>query len=285
MHGRVIINRALVTRSPLAADRTGRMNENYDVRGCVHRLEQRRFEKYGLDNGPNRESFDVEFSPTGQVLQQTDYANAGGIYRTSRFTYDDAGRLVRAVEFDEAGIEVAISEFEYSGGRQVCTIIDASGVVTGRHVDEYDGDVLTVMGIYDANGQPRRLKFFEYVEGKLCQSISKYYGYDGKFYKQWVTTYDSAGRVAKTFGLKADGSMLGDGKYMYEYDGEGRPSKVWTFNDWEDVANAVTVSEYVYDQNGNWTERSEYHRSKRDSNWTKKITTRRLTYFPVGDFC
>ena len=259
------------------------MNENYDVRGCVHKLEQRRLSKYELDNRPNLESFDVEFSPTGQVLQQTDYTNAGGIYRISRFAYDDAGRLVRAVEFDEAGIEAAISEFEYSEGRQVCTTTDASGVVTGRHVDEYDGNVLSVLGTYDANEQPRRLKFFEYVEGKLSQSISKYFGYDGKFCKQWITTYDSAGRVAKTFGLKADGSPLGDGKYVYEYDGEGRQIKVWTFNDWESVPNAVRVSEYVYDENGNWTERSDYHRSKGDSNWIKRITTRRLTYFPVGN--
>jgi len=259
------------------------MNENYEVKGCVHTLEQRGRTKYGLDRQLSHESFDVEFSPTGQVLQQTDYTNATAVYGSSRFTYDTAGRLIRTVEFDGAGIEIAISEFEYPEGKRVCTIRDATGVVTGRAVDEFVGNLLTLLGTYDANGRPKRLKSFEYSKGKLSQSVSRYYGYDGKLCEQWITSYDSAGRIAKTFGLKSDGSPLGDGKYAYEYDSEGRRTKIWSFNDWEDVASAVTISKYLDDEKGNWIERSDYHCSKRDSNWTKRIATRRLTYFPAGN--
>jgi hypothetical protein len=257
------------------------MNENYGVKGSVHTLEQRKPWKHGLEHLPNLQSFDVEFSPAGQVLQQTDYTNAEHIYRSSRFVYDDTGRLVRSVEFDGTGIEIAFYEFEYSEGKRVCIARDARGVVTGRDIDEYDRDLLTVLGTYDASGRPKRLKSFKYTKGKLTQSVSKYYGYNGKLCEQWITTYDSEGRVAKTFGLKADGSPLGDGKYAYEYDGGGRQIKVWSFNDRENVANAVTISEYLCDENGNWTERSDYHHSKHYSNWTKRITTRRLTYYPV----
>lgn len=278
---RGIIECASVTRSLLAADRTGRMNEKYEIKGAVHRLEQRRPSKYGLDHLPNRESFDVEFSPAGQVLQETQYTNAEGVYRSSRFVYDDAGKLVRTVEFDRAGLEVAVSEFEYSEARRMWIIRDATGAVTSSGVDEYDGNLQTVLGTYDASGQPKRVKCFEYTNGKLSQSVSKYYGYDGKVCEQWITNYDSAGRVAKTLGLKADGSPLGDGKYAYEYDGEGRRIKVWSFNDWESVANAVTISKYLCDEKGNWTERSDYNRSRDDSHWTKRITTRKLTYYPV----
>src|SRR5215472_4245923 len=98
-------NCALVTRSPLIVDRTRRMNENYGLKGPVHTLEQRRPWKYGLEHLPNLESFDVEFSPAGQVLRQTNYTNAEGVYRTSHFVYDNTGKLIRAVEFDGRGKE------------------------------------------------------------------------------------------------------------------------------------------------------------------------------------
>jgi len=148
------------------------MNENYDLKGRVRTLEQRRPRNYGLDNLPNHDSFDVEFSPTGQVLQQTDYTNASAVYRSWRFTYDDAGRHIRSVQFDGAGVEVAISEFERAEGRRVCTTRDATGAVTGRDVDEFVDNLLTLLGTYDANGQPKRLKSYEYVEGKLSRSVS-----------------------------------------------------------------------------------------------------------------
>jgi hypothetical protein len=187
------------------------------------------------------------------------------------------------VESDRGGAEVAVSEFVYSEGKRVWTSRDASGAVTNRGVDEYVAERLTLSSTNHADGKPKLLKSFEYSEGKLSQSVSKYYGYTGGLGHLWVTSYDSAGRVAKTFGLKADGSPLGDGKYKYEYDAEDRRTKVWSFNDSEDVANVVTVSEYLFDENGNWTERSDSHRSKSDSKWRKNVTTRRLTYYAAGN--
>ena len=61
------------------------------------------------------------------------------------------------MQFDETGIELTVSEFEYSEQRSVCTTRDATGIVTGRDVDEYDGELLTLLGTYDADGRPKRL--------------------------------------------------------------------------------------------------------------------------------
>jgi hypothetical protein len=259
------------------------MNENYDVKGCVHRLEQRRPWKYGLEHLPDHESFDVEFSPTGQVLQQTDYTNATSIYRSSRFVYDDAGKLIRIVECDGAGIEVGVSEFEYSEGRRVCTTRDATGIVTGREVDEFVGNVLALLGTYDANGQPKRLKSFEYTEGKLTKAVSKYYGPGGSLVEISISIFDSLGRISEAFGLTPDGKPTGDGRYTYEYDEEGRAHRILSYNDLADpeVPNSIRGFVYKCDEYGNWTERSEHYRSRRDSDWTNRITTRRLMYYPI----
>ncbi len=219
------------------------MNENYGVKGSVHTLEQRRPWKHGLVHLPNLQSFDIEFSPAGQVLHRTDYTNAEHIYRSSRFVYDDTGRLARSVEFDGTDTEVVLYEFEYSEGRRVCTARDARGIVTGRDVDEYEGNLLTVLGTYDASGQPKRLKSFEYGEGKLSKAISKYYGSGGELLEISISHFDPFGRVIEAFGLTPDGKPTGD---------------------------------------GHWIERDEYYRSRSDSDWTKRITTRRLTYYSVG---
>ena len=257
------------------------MNENYGLKGPVHTLEQRRPWKYGLEHLPNLESFDVEFSPAGQVLRQTNYTNAEGVYRTSHFVYDNTGKLIRAVEFDGRGKEVAVSGFEYSEVRRVCTIRDSAGIVTGRNVEEYDGNVLILLGTYDANGRPKRLKSFEYTKGKLSWAVSEYYGHDGNVAEISISRFDVLGRVIEAFGLTSDGKPTGDGRYTYEYDDKGRKHKILSFNDLDetDIPNSIRGFTYKCDEQGNWTERCEYYRSRGDSDWTTKITTRRLTYY------
>jgi len=260
------------------------MIESYDVKGSVHILEQRSPWKYGLDDLQNHRSFDVEFSPAGKVLRQIEYTNAESIYRSSRFTYDDAGRLIRTVDFNGVGIEVAISEFEYAEGSRVCTTRDATGIVTGRHVDEYKGSLLIVLGTYDADGQPKRLKSFEYAESKLSKAVSKYFGSGGELLETSISHFDPFGRVIEVFGFKPDGKPTGDGRYVYQYDGEGRPLRILSYNDLADTETPNSVRSFVYkcDEHGNWIERTEYRRFRSDPDWTRAITTRRLTYYPVG---
>jgi hypothetical protein len=259
------------------------MNENYDVKGSVHTLEQRKPWKYGLEHLRNLKSFDVEFSPAGQVLQRTDYTNAESIYRSTRFEYHESGRLIRAVEIDGAGIELAVSEFEYSESKQLCITRDTKGIVTGRDIDEYNGNLPTLVGSYDANGHPRRLKSFEYREGRLAKAVSQYYGLEGKVVEISISQFDSLGRLVEAFGLAPDGKPLGDGRYTYEYDDEGRKHKILSYNDLvdTDVPNSIRGFTYKCDEHGNWTEREEYYRSNGDSDWSKSVTTRKLRYYAV----
>jgi len=113
------------------------------------------------------------------------------------------------------------------------------------------------------------------------KSESLYYLLDGTVCEHWLADYDSEERIHKTYGLKADGSPLGDGKYLYEYDQEGRRSKIWTFNEFghDNIATNVTIYEYVNDDIGNWLERHEYHLWRDDSYQSKRLTTRTLTYY------
>jgi hypothetical protein len=124
---------------------------------------------------------------------------------------------------------------------------------------------------------------FKYACNKLQTSDSKFYIPDGSLVEQWLSSYDLEGRIAETHGLNGDGRALGDGKYKYEYDSEGRTSRVWTFNDLvsDDPANGLTIYEYETDEAGNWVERREFSQSRGDSTWSKKTTTRKLKYYPL----
>lgn len=258
------------------------MNDNYGIKGRVRRLEQRK--QWGFSDGPlshvpNFDSYDVEFCSTRLVLAKTFYTHSGAVHRSTRFEYNCAGQLVHSEEFDRQGQKLKISELVYAESKCKWRTYDASGTTTSHGVDEYEGTNLVLSSSYDSKGNLKTLKSFEYEEGKLSRSVSKYFGCDGTVSEQWMATCDEAGRIAKTFGVKADGSPLGDGKYAYEYDQEGRRIKVWTFSDWEDVASSVTVSEYTNDAVGNWVKRQDFHHSKSDSRWRKTTTTRTLSYF------
>jgi hypothetical protein len=169
-----------------------KLNKDYDLAGSVCRLEQRRPWKCGgLDQLSNPDSFDTVFSVAGKVLEHTDYTFAGGVYRRNRYSYDETGLLVRAVQSDGNGNEVTISEFEYLESKQICTTRSPTGVLTRRYVDEYDGQLLTVLGTYDANGSPMRLKTFEYMCGVLFKAVSKYFGPAGALAEISITRFDS----------------------------------------------------------------------------------------------
>lgn len=260
------------------------MNEKYGVRGRVHRLEQRKQLKFDLgplDQTPNHSSFDIEFSLTGQILQKTSLTYGGAVYRSTRFEYNEGGRLIRTEEFDSAGMAIGVSEFVYSDGKCAWIYRDAAGTIMSRGVDEYDGEHLILTTGCDGQNRRKTSKAFEYAGCRLAKSDSRYYLPDGVLYERWLTDYDSEGRVLRTYGLKADGSPLGDGKYLYEYNGEGRESKVWTFNEFGDdtIASSVTIYEYTNDDRGNWIDRREFHLWRNDSYQSKTSTTRKLEYY------
>jgi len=260
------------------------MNDKYDVKGRVHKLEQRKVWNIGLEHLPNRDSFDVEFSPSGQILRLTTYNMAGAVVGSEQFVYSDSGKEVRSLEFDSTGRQTNSNDFVHqTEENRVITISETDSKFKGRTVKVYDGSLLLSFASYDGDNLLRTQKTFQYAGSKLQTSDSRYYLPDGKLVEQWLSRYDSEGRIAQTYGLKGDGSPLGDGKYEFEYDSEGRNTRVWTFNDLvpEEPASGIKIYEYATDEAGNWIERREFYQSRGDSTWSMKTTTRKLTYYPL----
>ena len=68
------------------------MNEAFEVRGSVCKLEQRKQRKQDPDDPlcctQDLHTYDVEFSPSGKVLLETSYTHSGLVHRRIRFDYD-----------------------------------------------------------------------------------------------------------------------------------------------------------------------------------------------------
>ena len=260
------------------------MNEAFEVRGSVCKLEQRKQRKQDPDDPlcctRDLHTYDVEFSPSGNVLLETSYTHSGLVHRRIRFDYDEAGRLDRTVTCDGTGKHLGSSVLTYSESKCIWVNRDAEGVTTNG-VSEYSGKHLILTRSFDSENKLRTAKSFEYSGSKVSKSESLYHLPDGTVYERWLADYNSEGRICRTYGLKADGSPLGDGKYLYEYDQEGRRSKTWTFSEFSDdnIATNVTIYEYVNNEIGNWIERHEYHLWRDDSHQSKRLTTRTFTYY------
>jgi hypothetical protein len=258
------------------------MNENYNVKGPVLKLEQRKPCIAGLEHLVDYNNFDVEFSPSGQVVHFAQYTGAGNVLRSECHSYHQSGKLARSLEFDSAESEAGTTDYEHdSDGKRIAwNKRDKSGALIGRGVEKYVGNHLVSLVSFRANDVLVRRKTFEYSDNKLVQSVSTYYGPNRDVAERWISTYDAEGRISQTFGLKSDGKPLGDGRYLYEYDQEGRESRVLSLNEFTDDNEPDHISRLAYkcDQHGNWIERCEFSRFRSDPNWRKTVTTRKLTY-------
>lgn len=260
------------------------MNDKYDVKGRVHKLEQRKVWNIGLEHLPNPNSFDVEFYPSGQILRLTTYNMAGAVIGSEHFEYNDSGKISRSLEFDSAGRQIHSNDFVYQAqGNRVITISESDGKFAGRTVEVYEENLLLSLAWYDGDNLLKREKTFQYATSGLQTSDSRYYLPDGTLIEQWLSSYDSEGRIAETYGLKRDGKPLGDGKYRYDYDSAGRTSRVWTFNDLvpDEPASGIKIYEYETDESGNWIARREFYQLRGDSTWSMKTTIRKFTYYKL----
>jgi hypothetical protein len=259
------------------------MNENYEVKGHVFRIEQRQPCISGLEHLPDRKNFDVELCRSGKVTRLTNYTGGQVVRGSERFVYDGSGRLIHSLAFDNQGAETSNTEYEY-GAKGISTdwtTRDNSGKIVGRGAEEYAGGLLVSHTTFRAGGLMSVKRTFEYAGGKLRKSFSSYHGPGGEIAEQWISAYDSLERLVETFGLKPDGKPLGDGRYTYEYNDAGWRTRVLSFNDTvnETVPNCVTQFAYACDEHGNWIERREASRFRSDSRWRQRVTTRKLTYY------
>jgi hypothetical protein len=258
-----------------------RMNENYEIKVGVHKLEQRTPSIPRLKHLRDHKNFDIEFSPSGKVLQVTNYTGALIVHSREYLLYDDQLTLALSVELDAAYRCKKITSLEsFDKGVKTWITRTTLGQETNRAIELFDDGRLLSVKSFDGDGHLKIEKTFEYAENKLAKCDSNYYGIGGSLAECWISHYNSDGRIADTFGLKPNGEPLGDGRYKFEYDSEGRESKVWSFNEWDDVATSVKTYEYECDQRGNWIERRALNQSRSDSYWRTEITTRKLTYYP-----
>ncbi len=262
------------------------MNEDYEVKGRVRTLKQRR--EYlpitpEIDRHQDRESFDIEFSREGLVQELTGYNYLGELDCREVSSYDPEQRLIRTLKYDSRGDLAAVMSYEHSdGGRRAeWSERSVAGNLLASGVEEYRGKELISIVRFRANGLPVFQKKFEYAEERLMRSVSLYYGFEGGVSERWISTYDSYGRLAETYGLKPDGDALGDGLYRYEYDAEGRKSRVLSFNDFSESDIPNHISEFIYrcDENGNWIERRELSAFKSDDCWNERVTSRAIVYY------
>ena len=126
-----------------------------------------------------------------------------------------------------------------------------------------------------------RRKEFEYIEGKLVKSTCLYFDAKSEEVERWISSYDGNGRLTQTFGLKPDDAPLGDGRYTYQYDKQGRVSQILSFNDYvsDSTPNHTCKFAHSDDEYGNWIERREYSCFESETKWRETITTRKLSYY------
>ncbi|HXP68395.1 MAG TPA: hypothetical protein VOA88_03850 [Candidatus Dormibacteraeota bacterium] len=262
------------------------MNENYEVEGRVRRLRQRR--EYRpitpeIDRHRDLESFDIEFSPEGLVQELTAYNYLGELDCREVCSYDVEQRLTGTLKYDSRGNLAAVMSYEYSdgGGRAEWSERSIAGNLLASGVEEYRGKDLISIARFRANGLLFLQKKFEYAEERLAKSVSVYYRVEGGVGERSISTYDSNGRLAETYGLTPDGDALGDGLYRYEYDAEGRKSRVLSFNDFSESDIPNHISEFIYrcDENGNWIERRELSAFESDDCWNERVTLREILYY------
>ncbi len=260
------------------------MNENYDVKGSVRRIEQRTPGVSGLERLRDFNSFDIDFSLTGQVLRITNYKNSGDVSDSQKNVFDTNDVHLRTIFFDSNTAETGRTELQYDDQHRCIGWLgfDTVGALVRRCEHEFSEGRIATIKTRLADGRPVVEKEFEYSGGLLVKSLSRYHGMNGGLAHQWVSIYESNGKIAETWGLTPEGKPLGDGRYKHEYDEQGRESRRLCFNDWdtENIPNAVFVNEYSDDQFGNWIERRRRHRFKSDSRWRTSVTTRKIEYWP-----
>jgi hypothetical protein len=261
------------------------MLRTFQLKGRVRNLKQRRQHNLNFDtiDPQDVESFDLEFSPMGQLVRETQYTFRGSVHRTDCLDYDEAGKHVRTISYDSFGREADVTDHDYdeSGKSITSTTHDIKRRVFRRSVYLYSGERLSTELIYEANVALRRQKDYRYEGGKLSQTVSRYFNPDGTVREEQIASFGGEGRILFAYGLTASGKPLGDGKYLYEYDAEGRESRRIALDEFdaEKPAKCEEVSDYSSDELGNWVRRCSRSKWLGDSDWTETITLRTIEYY------
>lgn len=121
------------------------MRNNYGVKAPVRTLKQRKSRIVEeLEYLENFDSFDVEFSPSGQVHQKTRYNMAGQVTGFDQYAYYQTGELAECIPFNAEVRETERTRVEQPDEkhRVIISTQIPSGEVIARTVEIYDGGLL-----------------------------------------------------------------------------------------------------------------------------------------------
>jgi len=176
-----------------------------------------------------------------------------------------------------------LTHHEYDkSGREISSVTyDMNKQMLRRCVYLFSGVSVSTELIYEANATLMRRKDYQYEAGKLAQAISRYFNPDGTVREDQIEGFDSEERILLTYGLTASGKPLGDGKYLHEYDAEGRETRRLDLDEFdvEKLPKREERIEYSSDEHGNWITRRARSKWLGDSDWTETITVRTIEYY------
>jgi len=212
------------------------------------------------------------YSPEGLLEESRYFSHDGNPFLIKKYSYQQA-KLVKEIHLSSDGTVIAVKEYLYDASGQSSGVITygKDGKVLAREVVSNNGKEIDCEYSGDLQNYGRRIKIKTEADGRLGEIC---YLPDGSVYQNQVcdtregdgvkrvihrgdgsiaaeTVYNSAGDVISVSRFLADGSLQGEEKYTYQYDG-------W----------------------GNWTERTV---SKRAHSWLEWMDTektlREITYF------
>lgn len=156
-------------------------------------------------------------------------------------------------------------------------IIDNNEHIIGRTYYIYNNDfILTESYVEDAERQVEHRVLYLYdKEGRLSQRL--FNDPQGQIYRREVFVYNPSGTVNKTVVYNRQKEKMQE--IHYEYDGN-RQVLSKTLYDYTEAEPELffTVYDYQYDDNGNWTRKTEYSLES-DKRIPQYVTDRMIEYF------
>ena len=202
----------------------------------------------------------------------------GDILERLETTYNSKGwRKTMTYVTPEADI-IFRSRFKHDGFglTTVEQIVDNNENVIGRTYYSYDAqNTLKEMWVEDADRQieSRTLVRFD-TQGRLVQRSLN--DADGNIYKREVFTY-AANNVEKKVVFDRKGKKMQEWRYEYDENNEPVLQTLYDYSE-EEPEMYITVFQYDYDANGNWTRRTESELQDGDP-VMQYIVTREIEYF------
>ena len=202
----------------------------------------------------------------GDLLEHLETVyNSKGLRKTMTYITPEADVIFRS-RFKHDGFGLTTVE----------QIVDNNDNVIGRTYYSYDAqNILKEMWVEDADRQiESRTRFLFDAQGHLVQrSLNDSYG---NIYRREVLTY-SGNQVDKKVVFDRQGRKMQEWRYEYDENNEPVSQTLYDYSEAEPEMY-ITIFQYEYDDQGNWTRRTESELIDGDPK-QQYIVTRKIEYF------